>query len=392
MKGGLALSDAVVIEKCDNYDIENVRERIKEGLQLLGGIEKWVKPGMTVVLKPNLLTRKSPEQAVTTHPHIVQAVAELIQKAGAKAVIVDSPGGPDSKAYLRSVYKTTGMEEVAGKTGAIVSYNPQKVELKFEGGSQFRKFTLLKTIVEADLVINLPKLKTHGLTLISCAVKNLYGTIPGLIKGEYHLNLAEILHFSSFLIDLALCVNPALTIVDAVVGMEGEGPSAGKPKKTGMIFISENPFTLDYLAAATIGLEPEKIATVVESQKRGLCVKSMAEIDFVGTKDNHGTVPYQLPKSIKQIDFTDGLGRRIPKWLLPTIYEWLKPSLKFNSSVCTKCGICKESCPPAAITLDEIKPVVDSEKCIRCYCCQELCPKHAVEISYPWLGRILFRR
>ncbi|MDK2986469.1 MAG: hypothetical protein PWQ96_2113 [Clostridia bacterium] len=184
MKGGLALSDAVVIEKCDNYDIENVRERIKEGLQLLGGIEKWVKPGMTVVLKPNLLTRKSPEQAVTTHPHIVQAVAELIQKAGAKAVIVDSPGGPDSKAYLRSVYKTTGMEEVAGKTGAIVSYNPQKVELKFEGGSQFRKFTLLKTIVEADLVINLPKLKTHGLTLISCAVKNLYDLTGSAWEGK----------------------------------------------------------------------------------------------------------------------------------------------------------------------------------------------------------------
>ena len=174
--------------------------------------------------------------------------------------------------------------------------------------------------------------------------------------------------------------------------MEGEGPSAGKPKQTGRIFIAENPFNVDFLAATTIGLEPEKVLTVSESRQRGLCVQEREEIDYRGTGDNFEVIQYRLPKTIKQIDFTDSLSRRIPQKFIPQIYQWLKPGLQFDSASCTKCGICKESCPPAAINMGAQKPEVDLQKCIRCFCCQELCPKHAVEITYPWLGRILFRR
>ncbi len=384
----MSIKDIVAVERCSTYEINYLTKKINKLFLNIEYIKKIIKPGMTVALKPNLLTRKKPELAVTTHPHIVQAVVEIIHKMGAKVIIVDSPGGPNSINYLKSVYKNTGMEDVSKKTGAILNYNLDKVDIEFRAGKQFRKISILKTINEADFIINLPKLKTHGLTLMTCSVKNIFGTIPGLIKGEYHLNLVEVNQFASFLVDLALLIRPGLTIVDAVVGMEGEGPSAGTPKETGYLFASKNIFNLDLVSAKIIGINPQKVPTIKESMKRGLCADGFQKLNLVGTEIKE--VKYKLPKTLNQIDFKESMGNKIPKVFLSKIYDWLKPKPVFDEEICVRCGVCKESCPSEAIIIKD-KPEVDLEKCIRCYCCQELCPKNAVEISYPWLGKLLFR-
>lgn len=386
------LQQRVIIRRCKDYQVEVVKKEIESSIDLLGGIHEFITPGMKVALKPNLLTKKSPNEAVTTHPAVVEALAQLVKQAGAYPVIIDSPGGPEMKTRLSAIYKTTGMELVKERTGAGLLYSSEKIEIQFTGGSQYRKFWILEAVLNADLVINIPKLKTHSLTMMTCGVKNLFGVIPGLLKGEYHLTMQNKKNFAAFLVDLALFVKPGLTVVDGIEGMEGEGPSSGKPVRSDILLISKNVFNLDLAAAEFIGLKAEQVPTVLESAERGLCVGDIKKLDFYGSNKEITRVPYKLPKTIKQLNFKDRFSSIFPSFLLNKIYGLIKPVVKVERSRCTLCGICKESCPPRAITYNKRYPIIDMDSCIRCYCCQELCPEKAVSITYPLLGKLLFGR
>ncbi len=379
----------VMVMRCERYEVNMIKTILQEGLQPWGGIEHFVKPGQRVLLKVNLLMAKKPEEVTTTHPAVVQAVTELVQAAQGQVVIGDSPGGPFTKALLQRVYRRTGMEGVANATGVELNWDFGAVERPNPEGKILKTLTLGKFIDDADVIINLPKLKTHGMTKMTGGVKNMFGAIPGLIKAEYHLNMQDINDFSNVLIDIALATAPDLTITDGIIGMEGEGPSGGKSIELNTLLISPNPFAIDVAVAELVKIKQDKIPTIKAAGERGQ-VALLNEIELLGT-------PLQelQPTEFASPDISYSaklLERFLPNFVAQWVTRALKPKPIFDPEICIQCGDCIRSCPPQIITRMEKGVKADLDKCIRCFCCQELCPKKAVSIQRPLLGRLLFRK
>lgn len=377
--------EKVVIKKCEDYG-QNLFEKVENIFSDLGGIESFVSSGDRVILKVNLLMGKSPDKAVTTHPEIVRAVAEAVKKAGGIPVIADSPGGPFNNLNLNRGYRLSGFEKIAEEDDLELNYDTTEIKEKFSEGKIKKSFKLVKAIKDADLIINLPKLKTHGLTMYTGAVKNLFGVIPGLLKAEYHLNLERAEHFSEMLVDLALLVNPGITIMDGIVGMEGNGPSGGKTKEFGYILGSTSPFAVDIAGTYLMGIKPQKkVPTVVAAANRNL-VSDISEIEIIGDEliPSTNTVVPEIEKASNLID------QKLPEPLSRIASYFLRPRPIFDHDICVGCGDCVASCPADTIALKDGKAVVSLDDCIRCFCCQEVCRYRAVEIKRPFLGRLLF--
>lgn len=378
----------VALLPCPGYAPEEVEQALNRALAELGGMAAFVKAGQRVLLKANLLTRRPPEAAVTTHPELVRAVVREVQKAGGHPVIYDSPGGPFMRRSLEAVYEETGLARVAAETGAELNLDLDVVEVAQGEGALFKKVTLSRAVAEADVVINLPKLKTHGLTRYTGAVKNLFGCVPGLTKAEYHLRLPDLALFSRFLVELAQLVRPALTVMDAVVGMEGEGPSAGEPRHLGLLLASPSPFALDAVAMALIGLKPGEVLTDRLARELALVPPperiEVAGLNLQAARVEDFRVPPPGGTSFRL------LGRQISLGSLRLAARWLQPRPVFSAEACRRCGICLRSCPAQALTLGKRRPEVDLDRCIRCFCCQELCPAQAVAIYRPGFTRWLF--
>jgi ferredoxin len=221
------------------------------------------------------------------------------------------------------------------------------------------------------------------------AVKILFGVIPGLMKAEYHLKMPNIHDFANLLVDICKWVKPTLNIMDGIVGMEGDGPSIGKPRNIGALLISTDPFALDVAACSLIGLKPSYVPTIQAAQERGLTA-SLDEIALMGDSPGIWNIQnFTMPKSIA-VNFIDHLP--IPNVLNKFIVQQVRPFPSFSAEMCISCGDCLGHCPPQAIKFDEKKkPQVDLQSCIRCFCCQELCPQKAVNIKKPLVGRFLFR-
>lgn len=383
--------EAVSIVKCDDYEISRVKLSIAKSLDYLGGIASFVKPGEKVLLKVNLLMRRKPEKATTTHPAIAQALAELVLEAGGLPIIGDSPGGYHfyNHKTLELVYETCGMKQAAEKSGAKLNYNTEVVDVPYPEGKLIKTIKTIKPVLEVDKIINLPKIKTHMMTVYSGAVKNLFGIIPGSFKAEYHLRFEDSLDFADLLIDLCMFAKPVLTVLDAVIGMEGYGPTNGNPKHLGLIIASANPYALDVVASHIIGLEPEQVPTIVKSIQRGLCSGKLNEIKVLG-ENIHEVVATDFAKPTLKLSFN------FYNLLLPKcISRWLNRNMKakpvFNHSFCKGCGICAKSCPPQAIKMIGGKPEVDLNRCISCFCCHELCNYDAIRIKRPWFLKKLLK-
>ncbi|MBF0442888.1 MAG: DUF362 domain-containing protein, partial [Oligoflexales bacterium] len=238
----------VSILNCSSYDHPLVRETVLQCINHLGGIEKFVSRGERILVKPNLLMRREPGQVTTTHPAIVLSVCEILKEAGCSIIIADSPGGPYNEARLRSVYRTTGMEEVAEKVGAKLNFDTSSVEVETKEGCLLKRLTLLAPFREVDKVISISKLKSHALTQFTGGVKNLFGMIPGIQKMEYHLKMADTSAFCNVLVDTCVTVNPVLSVMDAVEAMDGQGPASGRKKHVGAVIASSSPYHLDAVA------------------------------------------------------------------------------------------------------------------------------------------------
>ncbi len=381
-------NNKVVFTPCKTYQESDIQPATRQLFQKLGGLKKYIQPGQKVLLKVNLLMKKLPEAAVTTHPALVEAVIKQIQELGAQVIIADSPGGPFNKTWLKGIYRETGMEAVAKKTGAQLNWNFQQQDFSFPEGQILKQITLAKFIKEADVIISLAKLKTHGFTIYTGAVKNLFGAVPGLLKADYHLRMSDVRDFSDMLIDIIEYVKPQISIMDAVIAMEGAGPSLGDLKQVGLLAASTNPHALDLACCHLIGLAPNQVFTLQKAIERSLVPKKFQELDIQGIeREKLKPIPFKVPASSR----SRHVPIRLPAIIDRYFYNILRPSPDFIHDKCVGCGICARNCPAKCIEMIKKRPYVDLSRCIRCFCCQELCPYHAVEIKRGRLSRLLFK-
>ena len=359
----------VALKACAGYDEQAVQSAVDALFALCGGIEAFVKPGQRVLIKLNLLMKRMPDQATTTHPAVAKAIVRAVQRAGATAILADSPGGPYTRAHLKGIYEACGMRAVAQDTGCILNDDFSLTTRYLETGSAARHLDLIGVLDHVDAVITVGKLKTHGLTTMTGCVKNLYGTIPGTTKVEYHARYQDVALFSDMLLDICEAVKPCFAILDAIVGMEGEGPSGGRPRPIGALIGGMNPHAVDAVGARLIGLTPMQVTTLEAAQKRELLPNYEIAGDALEPMILH--------------DFDIPMGLRRGSWVrrMNALPQALRPRPVFTHKKCDGCGTCARACPAKAISMDEHrKPHVDIKACIRCYCCQELCPKTDVEV------------
>lgn len=371
--------------RCNSYNEEKVFAAVKRGIELIGGIDAL--KGKTL-LKPNLLGYYPPEKGITTHPAVVKAVSDLINSNGGRPHLADSLGMaiPYTKESLKKLYRITQMEGL----GVNLNYDTGYKSF-FRDGKGFR---LINLISDVDSVVNIPKLKTHSYTILSCGVKNLFGLIPGFDKLGYHSTLPKIGDFASMLFSLADVVQPKLTIVDGIVGMEGNGPSGGILRDIGWIIVSDNPILADLAACRLIGWKPEIVPGLSERAKFDGC-------EWLGDEVVPISPPLRLPQGVAP-------WGRFGRYLKP--FFTAKP---FVSLVCIGCGVCEKTCPREAIKIMEVtksqrhkgtkhstesrtpfmlkdaKAKINDAKCIRCYCCQELCPQGAILLKSSYLAKAI---
>ena len=377
----------VSMRYCKSYEYERLREVLHEIVQSLGGWEPYIKPGQKVLLKPNLLAKKKPEDATTTHPAFVQALAGLLIEYGASVIIGDSPGGPFTAGIMNGIYKATGMEAAAAATGAALNRNFAGYETVNPGGLIMKHLTLTSMLLDVDAVICVAKLKTHGMMVYTGAVKNMFGIVPGIAKAEYHFNMPDYDVFADALIDICMAGKPVLSFMDGIVGMEGNGPMSGNPVHTHAVLASPSPYHLDMAAARLIGLGPADVPMLRRMVERGMVKEDMSDIEFTGdTYEIFGNRPYKAPatKGIMNV-----ANFKIPRFLKNFLARHIQTRPAFDLNICNGCAVCREACPAKIIEIVNGKAALDFKDCIRCYCCQELCPKKAITIHRPRFSRIM---
>lgn len=340
---------------------------------LLGGMNRFVRRGQQVLIKPNMLSPQPPERAVTTHPSLVTAVAALVASEGATPSVGDSPG------FYRfsRVAEVSRIGEAAAASGARLVPFDEEVELPTADGCLMKKLVVARAVANADAIVSLPKFKTHGLTHITGAVKNLFGCIPGLKKAEMHFRFPDNERFSQMLVDICLSIPVTLHILDAVAAMDGDGPGAGTPFPLGLIIAGADPVAVDSTACRAVGIDPLSIPMLRIGTERGLGNAAEERIQLIGD-------PLTPVPGFKSIVSGGEPGRLIPfpAFMLRRIKDWIVLKPGFLRDRCTLCGACVGICPakPKALRVEAGRIVIDDRNCIRCYCCSEICPSRAIKL------------
>jgi len=370
-------SDVSII-RCADYDRERTFSVVKQAVDLLGGIQTFVKPGERVLIKPNLLKGKAPEAAVTTHPEIVRAVIRLVRDAGGEPMVGDSPGMGD----LRKVCEKAGILDVVNEEGATLVELDEVVQVRNQG--RFQRFEIARAAYEADAIINLPKLKTHGMTTLTGAVKNLFGCVPGKRKVQWHFNTG-VNHelFATMLNELCALLKPRLTIMDAVIGMEGNGPGSGDPRQIGVVIAGRDPVAVDVVASSVLGVSLEKLPLIRAAAAAGYGETQLDRIRVLGESIAGVAIKhFRLPPQ-------EHLEWRLPDWMRTVLKDALTTKPVINNRLCIQCGICQGHCPQGAIENRGGELEIRYRDCIRCFCCQEFCPQGAITVGRGWALKIL---
>ncbi len=372
----------VNIVRCENYEKENVEKALLALIQLTGGLD-WVKPNMNIVIKANLVTHMKPEQAATTHPALLCELVKLLTSKGANVILGDSPGGLYTPAFVNKVYAATEVNCITNFGGKL-NQNFEKEFAIFPEGKVLKDFEYTAYLKAADAIINFCKLKSHGMMGMSAATKNLFGTIPGTLKSEYHFRFPNHADFADMLIDLNEYFKPKLCIVDAIIGMEGNGPTKGIPRHIGALLASTNPYKLDLACSRIMGLEKENVTTLEAAYKRNLIPQTYKELSCNQSIDDFVIEDY------KNILVHAGiLFENKPKLIKKIMTKCLKSTPKIDKLMCIGCKKCYEICPAKAITFGKNRPHINRKKCISCFCCQEFCPAGAMKVKRPLVAKML---
>lgn len=371
----------VAVVRCKTYNVEAVKPALEEAVNAVNGLD-FVKSGMKIIIKPNLVSFKKPDAAATTHPALLEALVEMLLARGAGVTIGDSPGGPHSLPLLNRVYAATGMDRVE-KLGAKLNRNMNEKNVDFPEGKVLKNFTYTEYLDEADAIIDFCKLKSHGMLGMSAAVKNLFGTIPGLKKPEVHYKFQNDAEFADMLVDLNEYFKPRLAICDAVVGMEGNGPTAGTPRQIGAIIASKSTYYADVVGAELIGMNIDGLPTLQAAYERGFAPASSKNLRVYGDIRALTVDDFKAPP-VRGLSFMR--KGNVLHFISKAALEH-KPTLK--KRFCVGCGECARMCPAKAIEMKNKKPHINREKCIRCFCCQEFCPRAAMVAHRPLAAKVL---
>ena len=362
----------VAVVKCPDYDTERVFVAVRKSIDSLGGMRGFVASGERILVKPNMLSARAPDEAVTTHPEVLRAVIKMIKECGAIPIVGDSPSGPSTARILRRLAQKTGIQRVCEEEGVEFAPFDESFKVSFPDGVAAKTFELTTVMKEISGVISVAKMKTHTFTILTGAVKNLFGLIPGLKKAEYHFRMQNSEAFSEMLVDLAECVRPRLTVMDAIVGMEGDGPSGGTLRDVGLIVSSANVYALDSVFIELADADVAAVPSVAIAVRRGLAPSDPSTIRIVGEPE--AAVKFNGFKMPSTARAYGGIPRAFGK----VAGEIVSRKPVYIAGRCTLCNACVEVCYAQALSLGDKKPRIDRNRCIRCYCCQEVCPSRAV--------------
>jgi uncharacterized protein (DUF362 family)/Pyruvate/2-oxoacid:ferredoxin oxidoreductase delta subunit len=378
------MKSKVALVYCDSYEISEVRRAVVKGLELLGGAGAFVRQGERIVLKVNLLVGDVPEKCVNTHPVVFRCVAEQFAAAGAIVQYGDSPGFSSPYAAARKA----GIAPVAAEMQIELADFKKGREVYFEKGLQNKKFFIANGVLDADGIISLPKLKTHGLEIFTGCIKNQFGCMVGMRKSEFHMKLPDAKSFARMLVDLNNGIRPRLYIMDGIVAMEGNGPRSGNARPMNVLLFSTDPVALDATACRLISLNPANVPTTVFGSESGAGTWLEEEIEIAGDEITRFVCPdFDVDRKPVKIAGNYSAVKFINNRLIP------KPVIVREK--CTQCGTCVQSCPVVGKAVnwpggDHTQvPVYDYDKCIRCYCCQELCPEGAVILKDPVMRKVV---
>ncbi len=357
----------VAIKECIRYHIPLMEKRLTDTLNDLGGLNSYVKPGESVLLKVNLLTIKKPEQAATTHPAFVEAVANIFLNHGCKVYIADSPGGPFLQPILKRVYKASGMKDLDDRLDITLNHDTSSKSVFVEDSLIYKSMKVCNYLENIDHVISMSKMKTHAFMTLTGAVKNMFGIIPGVTKAELHAIYPELLDFANMIIDVCEYANPTLSFMDGIIAMEGEGPGSGDPKVMGTMLVSDNPYHLDYVASKLMKMDSIQIPTIYNSIQRGLLKEDFSDVEIIGELESFIPDNYVHAKSNNFLSAKTGLLSLLKRF----------PNIKTKS--CIGCKLCAEVCPQDTIDIINKKAVIRYNNCISCFCCHEFCPVKAID-------------
>ena len=367
------MNKKVGIERCSSYEPEELYTSLKKAVDCAGGLDV---AGKTVLLKPNIVFDTPPEKAVCTHPAFLKAAIRLVREMGAKRILAGDSPGLQTPGFMA---RNSGLGEMAIKCGAEwVDFTKEKTEVPCPDGRVMKKFTITKAAEDADIIISLPKLKTHQLVYFTGALKNLFGLVPSMAKSAFHVRFSDLRSFSAMIVDLNLALKPTYAFMDAVTGMEGPGPGSGDPRHIGLVLASSNLLAMDVAASVIIGYPPDRIPVNSDALNRKFWLSDFSEIEY----------PCLIPQELKIPDY-----KKIPikassgqflHFLLPQPIKKLlhsfDPMPAILPDICVRCGNCVRICASQALSINE-RVTIDKRRCIRCFCCHEICPVKAIEIK-----------
>lgn len=382
------MHSSVSLVRCDDYSQETVDLAVRRVVDLLGGLGRFLERGERVLLKPNLLIDAPPEECVTTDPAVVIAIGKLIRSFGCKVIIADSPGSflPYTHETLTRTYSRTGMLAAARELGVPVNLDIGFKELEFRHGRSLKRFKAIVPAVECDAIVVISKLKTHLATGMTGGAKNIYGIVPGLEKKAVHARFRDPRRFADALVDINERMRPRLQIMDAVMAMEGDGPTSGRPRAVKAILAGGSPYAVDAVAARLMHLDPMRVTTLQAAVGRKLV--SFEDIRVAGDSVEAMSVPdFALPCTFTSAASGSEARRTAASVIGRLNLDRARPVV--SARLCRGCGACARCCPAEAIRIENGRAVIDRKRCIECYCCHEMCTSKAIELHKGLAGRIL---